>query len=99
MRHSVHQASSRRSGPALCRTSLGFDVSDGFLLSCLTNCGYREDEVEALRARWTSCLNVHHLFTRAADASAFRDMSNARVKEHAPFFVYGIRLVTARGRD
>jgi hypothetical protein len=72
---------------------LGFDVGDGSLLSGLMNCGYAADEVEALRARWAARLNEHHLFTSIEDALAFRGVSDARVREHAPFFGYGLYLV------
>ncbi|HET8679562.1 MAG TPA: hypothetical protein VFM39_05540 [bacterium] len=76
---------------------LGFDVSDGFLLSGLANCGYQDNEIGALRDRWVPRLNTHHLFESVVDADEFRQVSNERVKEHAPFFVYGLRLVTTMG--
>jgi len=38
---------------------------------------------------WTGpVLNEHHLFGNPATARAFRDATDARVPEHAPFFVY-----------
>lgn len=72
---------------------LGFDVADGSLLSGLMNCGYSADTVEALRARWAPRLNERHLFGSIEDALAFREMTDHRVPEHAPFFVYGLYLV------
>lgn len=77
---------------------LGFDVADGSLLSGLTNCGYAPDEVDVLRARWGPRLNESHLFSSIGDALAFREVADARVPEHAPFFVYGLYLVGEAGR-
>jgi len=74
-------------------TMLGFDVADGSLLSGLMNCGYSTDEVDALRARWAPRLNERHLFGSIEDALAFRKVTDRRVPEHAPFFVYGLYLV------
>jgi hypothetical protein len=69
---------------------LGYDVSDEWLLSGLSNCGYEADEVAPLRQRWGSHLNEHHLFTEVEQAKEFAKVSDQRVAEHAPFFVYGI---------
>ena len=72
---------------------LGFDVADGSLVSGLSNCGYRAEERAALAPRWAPRLSRYHLFDAAADALAFRETADARVPEHAPFFVYAIHLV------
>ena len=69
---------------------LGFDVADGSLCSGLSNCGYRAEEIDELRQRWAGRLNAHHLFDEADAALEFRDLCDARVPEHAPFFVYGL---------
>ena len=69
---------------------LGYDVADEALLSGLSNAGYREDEVGALRARWGPELNDHHLFGDAARALELRSVTDGRVPEHAPFFVFGL---------
>jgi hypothetical protein len=74
-------------------TSLGFDVSDGSGLSGLSNCGYAKDEVPALRERWGPHLNTYHLFSDVDQAIEFKRLSDNRVREHAPFFVYGLYLV------
>jgi hypothetical protein len=67
---------------------LGFDVADRWLLSGLANCWYEPSERTAFRRDWAGELNEHHLFHSAATARAFRDATDARVQEHAPFFVY-----------
>jgi hypothetical protein len=72
---------------------LGFDVSDGGLLSGLSNCGYTPDEIRTLRAQWQSRLNAHHLFDAVENAFEFRKLTDARVPEHAPFFVFGLYSV------
>lgn len=79
---------------------LGYDVSDRWLLSGLSNCGFLPgvEDVRALRAEWGPSLNEFHLFSRLDEAARFRDLSDARVTEHAPFFVYGLRLVSRHGR-
>ena len=69
---------------------LGYDVSDEGLLSGLSNCGYGEGEVGAMRAKWGPDLNDRHLFRDAARALEFRTITDERVPEHAPFFVYGL---------
>jgi hypothetical protein len=38
-------------------------------------------------------LNHHHLFTSLEPAWIFREVSNQRVPEHRPFFVYGLWLI------
>lgn len=73
---------------------LGYDVSDRSFLSGLTNCGYREDDfAEVPRERWARALNENHLFRDIEDAMAFREFSDRRIPEHAPFLVYGLHVV------
>jgi len=75
---------------------LGYDVADlGGGTSGLMNCGFvpELDDVGALRLRWGPKLNAVHLFDRLDDAREFKEFSNRRVAEHAPFFVHGIWLV------
>ncbi len=69
---------------------LGYDVSDGSLLSGLSNCGYRPDEVSPLRAEWGARLNPHGLFTEVESAMRFVDVADDRVSEHAPFAAHGL---------
>lgn len=77
---------------------LGFDVADQWGLSALTNCGLdpRVDDVEELRRRWGERLDEHHLFNDRLDAIGFKQLSDRRVPEHAPFFVFGLWLVQTR---
>ena len=74
---------------------LGYDVCDKWLLSGLSNCGYgtNEAEIQILRDTYASDLNEHHLFHSIEPATAFRMLSDERVQEHAPFFVFGIWLI------
>jgi hypothetical protein len=72
---------------------LGFDVGSGGLLSGLMNCGYEDDERTAMTELWGPRLNEHHLFEDAESAFVFRHVTNRRVPEHAPFFVYGLWLI------
>jgi hypothetical protein len=72
---------------------LGYDISDLALLSGLSNCGYDEDQIQSLRDRWGPHLNRFHLFTDSYQANEFKLMTDDRVTEHAPFFVYGLYLI------
>jgi hypothetical protein len=80
-------------------TLLGFDVADAGFISGLSNCGYEPAERAELRAVWAASLNEHHLFRDVERALAFRTLSDERVADHAPFFVYSLyRLDEARER-
>ena len=70
-------------------TFLGYDIADQGFISGLSNCGYSHGVV-ALRRKWSRFLNEHHLFDNLSSANEFRIFTNRRVKEHAPFFVFGI---------
>ncbi len=76
-------------------TFLGYDVSDQWLLSGLSNCGYgtNESEIQSFRETYASSLNEHHLFDSIKPAVDFMHFSDERVREHAPFFVFGIWLI------
>jgi hypothetical protein len=71
---------------------LGYDVSDYFLLSGLMNCGYIAEDGD-LKGQWANKLNRYHLFEKMEDALVFARYTDERVKEHAPFFAYGIYLI------
>jgi hypothetical protein len=74
---------------------LGYDVADLGGLSGLANCGFSPEleDREALQRRWGAKLNDCHLFDDLEHAREFKDFSNRRVAEHAPFYVDGIWLV------
>jgi len=86
-------------GPYLAQTNpqrrdsawrfLGFDITDPGI-SGLTNCGYDPTERDILAAQWGRHLNRYHLFDDLDHAFEFRTLTNARVPEHAPFFVIGL---------
>jgi hypothetical protein len=72
---------------------LGYDVSDKWLWSGLSNCGTNETEMQILRDTYASDLNEHHLFDAIKPAVDFMHVSDERVRAHAPFFVFGIWLI------
>lgn len=72
---------------------LGWDVVSGVFPSAVSNCGYDEDQRDAWRSRWAPELNACHLFDELPIAFAFRDASQRRVPEHAPFSVMGLYRV------
>jgi hypothetical protein len=71
---------------------LGYDVADP-TISGLSNCGYKPEERRDLMAVWGPRLNPHHLFENLDHAFEFRALTDARVPEHAPFFVIGLWLI------
>jgi hypothetical protein len=77
-------------------TLLGYDVGDQWMLSALSNCGFRPvlDDVVKLRAKWGPRLNQFHLFENLEDAILFARFSDERLRgDHAPCFVYGLWIV------
>jgi hypothetical protein len=68
-------------------TSVGYDVADRYLLSGLLNCGYSQEQLVEL-ARWSERLNDFGLLDEVESATEFRRVTEKRVPEHAPFFVY-----------
>jgi hypothetical protein len=77
---------------------LGFDVTDSGI-SGLSNCGYDESERERFAAQWGCHLNRYHLFEDLERAFEFKRITNARIPEHAPFFVIGLWLIAKSTRE
>ena len=69
-------------------TFLGYDIADAFGTSGLSNCG--GNGVGDNRSRFSGQINTSHLFSEQEDAEGFRYFANESIKEHAPFFIYGI---------
>ncbi len=69
---------------------LGWDVVDGVFPSGISNCGYPAEEILDWRDGWASRFNEVHLFDDLPTAFAYRDRTNQRVTEHAPFSVCGL---------
>ncbi len=70
---------------------LGYDIADNSQISGLSNCGFGQDEdADGIRRQWASEVNDNHLLDTLSGATSFREMTNLRVKKHAPFFIYGI---------
>jgi hypothetical protein len=69
-------------------TCLGFDVADAGFCSGLSNCGYSEEQRTKLRPQWRDRINDFGLLKSEEDAVEFRELSDVRVPEHAPFWVY-----------
>jgi hypothetical protein len=69
---------------------LGYDVADQYQLSGLANCRYEASEISGFAVTWAARLNEHGLFQTLDDAMSFRDLTDQRVREHAPFYVYGL---------
>lgn len=71
-----------------CSALLGFDVADAGFWSGLSNCGYTTEELARLRPEWSKRINDFGLLQSGGDALTFREVSDRRVPEHAPFWVY-----------
>jgi hypothetical protein len=69
---------------------LGFDVADAGGISGLMNCGYTPEEMASWRPTWGPRLNDRGLLSALEDAIAFREATDRRVEEHAPFWVYAL---------
>jgi hypothetical protein len=76
--------------PAESYDFLGYDVADYWMLSGLTNCGYKPEEAASLAPVWVPRLNDWHLFDDPDDAETFAEVTDQRVPEHAPFYAFGI---------
>jgi hypothetical protein len=69
---------------------LGYDVADESLISGLSNCRYSVDELNALRADCAGKLNHVGLFGTLEAADLFRTITDSRVPEHAPFWIFAL---------
>jgi hypothetical protein len=71
-------------------TLLGFDVATAGRFSGLADFDYTKEEVGELGPVWASRLNSFGLLNTLDDAIAFRRLSDRRVPEEAPFWVYAL---------
>lgn len=79
--------------PSRCPSNwkfLGYDIADRDMISGLSNCGYTEDEKPLLQKIWMNKLNEYGLLNKKEDAMQFKNLSEQRVPDHKPFFVYGL---------
>ena len=68
---------------------LGYDVGDFMLISSLTNCGFTI-EVKNNLTFFKDKLNKYGLFSDIVTAEEYKTISDLRVKEHAPFYIFGL---------
>lgn len=71
---------------------LGYEVADFMFVSSLTNCEYKVEEKKYLTS-FRDRLNECGLFDDIASAEEYKNISDLRVKEHAPFYVFGLYRV------
>lgn len=69
---------------------LGYDIADNGFISGLSNCGYNPSEKNILKEIWSDRLNEYGLLKNVSDAIEFRNLSNKRIPEHSPFYIYGL---------
>jgi len=75
---------------------LGYDIADRYFTSGISNCGYDAAHWKGLRARWGDRVNEHNLFDGFQPARKCLVEVEQLVKEHAPFFVFGVWLIPER---
>lgn len=88
--HSILEETTEPSKIEKTWTLMGYDIANGFLLSGLSNCGYGQGDIAVIRKEWLKHINDRGLFNNVDVALRFRDQTNKRVNEHAPFFVFGV---------
>jgi hypothetical protein len=76
---------------------LGYDVSDFWLQSAVSNCGLWSEEFDGRNALYEGDLNEHILFCSPDIADQFRQDADLLVPEHAPFFVYSLHKIRVVG--
>lgn len=69
---------------------LGYDLTDRFFLSGLSNCGLSPSEYRSLRPKYAPQLNDFALFSTLGSAKTFLNSLDQLVAEHAPFYPFGI---------
>jgi hypothetical protein len=70
---------------------LGYDIADRYLVSGLSNCSYNAEDRAALK-EWITDINDFGLIENSNRAREFRILTDKRVPDHAPFFVYSLRV-------
>ncbi len=69
---------------------IGYDIADQDMISGMSNCDYKADEVVALRELCKDHLNEYGLFHSFEDALSFRGLTDKRVPNHSPFYIYSL---------
>jgi len=68
----------------------GYDIADGLLFSALSDCSFSEEERKRFHDLFSNDLNRYGLFENKLKAIDYCKLSNNRIPEHAPFYVFGI---------
>ena len=78
--------------PAVPQSSvqLGYDVADDGFWSGLSNCSYTKEDRDSLRPEWRNRINDFGLIRTVEWAHTFKQISDKRVPEHSPFWVFRI---------
>ena len=71
-------------------SSLGYDVADRGQISALSDCSYASEELIQARVHWGNSVNDCGLLNDLDASLEFKKYSDARVVEHAPFYLYEI---------
>jgi len=69
---------------------LGYDIADRYMISGLSNCGYADDEKRLLQPYWSTRLNHFGLLTTLADAREYRQITERRIPQHKPFYIWSL---------
>lgn len=72
----------------------GYDVTDSFGLSAISNVGYFKDDLAAIISLDIS-VNEYGLIDNKTDSLRFIDFADSHVEEHAPFHSIKIKIIQA----
>jgi hypothetical protein len=76
-----------------CSFCLGYDIADSGMISGLSDCGFSQAERSSLQTEWAPHINDFGLLASGERALDFKVITDKRVPEHAPFWVYRISLL------
>jgi hypothetical protein len=69
---------------------VGYDVADTGMWSGIANLGYTKEEVQQLAPKWKKRFNQFGLFDNIEHAFEFKEITERRAQEYAPFFVFSL---------
>ena len=69
---------------------VGYDIADPGMLSGIANLGYTKEEVQQLAPKWKKRFNQFGLFDNIEHAFEFKEVTENRAQEYAPFFVFSL---------
>ena len=69
---------------------LGYDIADDGFESGLYSRGYEQNEKRLLQKTWITRFNEYGLIKDFKDVTEFKELTDKRIPEHAPFYIFGL---------